>query len=68
MKRFQNKNVMITGAASGIGRAIALRIAQEGGNLALLDINLDKLKEVVNDLKSTGSKIVYAKCDSCFKP
>ncbi|MBA3662345.1 MAG: SDR family oxidoreductase [Gammaproteobacteria bacterium] len=63
MQRFQNKNVMITGAASGIGRAAALRIAQEGGNLALLDINLTKLKDVAQELNTYGNKIFYSKCD-----
>lgn len=63
MQRFQNKNVMITGAASGIGRAAAIRIAQEGGNLALLDQNIDQLKTVSDELKAKGVKVVYAKCD-----
>lgn len=39
-KRFTNRNILIAGAASGIGRGAAIRIAQEGGNLALIDINL----------------------------
>ena len=38
MKRFEGKNVVITGAAAGIGQATALRIAEEGGNVALIDI------------------------------
>ena len=63
MQRFQNKNVMITGAASGIGRAAAIRIAQEGGNLALLDINPNGLQTVAEELKSYGNKIVYSVCD-----
>ncbi len=33
--RFKNKNVLVTGAASGIGEAIALRFAQEGANVAI---------------------------------
>ena len=63
MKRFQNRNVMITGAASGIGRAAAIRIASEGGNLALLDINLDMLQNTAEDLKQYNTKVVYASCD-----
>lgn len=68
MQRFKNKNVMITGAASGIGRAAAIRIANEGGNLALLDINLDQLIKTADELKQYGNKVIYAKCDvSNFK-
>lgn len=60
MKRFQNRNVLITGAASGIGRAAAIRMASEGGNLALLDVDIDKLKEVATELSHKyPGKIVY---------
>jgi len=63
MNRFQNRNIMITGAATGIGRAAALRIAQEGGNLALLDINDHKLDELVIELQTYKVKVVHAKVD-----
>ncbi len=38
MKRFENKVAVVTGAAQGIGAAIALRFAQEGANIAILDM------------------------------
>lgn len=64
MNRFQNKNVMITGAASGIGRAAAIRIAKEKGNLALLDINLDGLKQLSSDISEKYNvKVVYEQCN-----
>lgn len=62
MKRFQGRSVLITGAASGIGFAAAKRIASEGGNLALLDINSDQLKIAVEQLKQFNTKIVYEIC------
>jgi NAD(P)-dependent dehydrogenase (short-subunit alcohol dehydrogenase family) len=64
MNRFKNRNVMVTGAASGIGRAAAVRIASEGGNLALIDINHNKLQEVLNEItKEYNVKVVFEKCN-----
>lgn len=45
MNRFDQKTVLITGAASGIGRAAALRFAEEGARLVLVDRNLAGLEE-----------------------
>ncbi len=50
---------MITGAASGIGRATAERMGAEGGSLALIDIDLVKLEEVANGLESSGVDVVF---------
>jgi NAD(P)-dependent dehydrogenase (short-subunit alcohol dehydrogenase family) len=64
MKRFTNKNVLITGAASGIGHAAATRIASEGGNLALLDVNGDKLAQVAHELSEKYAvNVIYEKCN-----
>jgi NAD(P)-dependent dehydrogenase (short-subunit alcohol dehydrogenase family) len=49
------KNVLITGAASGIGRAAAALFAEEGANLALADIAEDRLKDVAGEL---GDRVV----------
>ena len=48
--RLQERICVITGAASGFGRAIAERFASEGARLALNDINGDALDEVVKKL------------------
>ncbi len=45
MKNFQDKVVVITGAGSGIGRSLAIRFSELGANLALGDINLERLEE-----------------------
>ena len=47
---FKHKVVVITGAASGIGRALALAFAREGARLALSDINQAGLSETIIDL------------------
>jgi NAD(P)-dependent dehydrogenase (short-subunit alcohol dehydrogenase family) len=49
------RNVLITGAASGIGRAAAALFAEEGANLALVDIDEDGLREVATEL---GDRVV----------
>lgn len=46
MKRFGGKSILVTGAASGIGRATAERFAAEGADVVIADINLDRANEV----------------------
>lgn len=46
----EGKNVLITGAASGIGRAAAVLFAEEGSNLALVDIAEGGLNDVASEL------------------
>ncbi|MBF0659851.1 SDR family oxidoreductase [Psychrobacter sp. NG25] len=50
MKRFKEKTVIITGADSDIGRATALRFAQEGANCIIVGINSDILGYIYEDL------------------
>ena len=38
--RLKDKTVIITGAASGIGRGTAIRLAQEGANVCIIDLNV----------------------------
>ena len=45
MQRFEGKTIIITGAGSGLGRAAAIQIAKEKGNLALVDLNPAGLQE-----------------------
>ncbi|SNS97180.1 NAD(P)-dependent dehydrogenase, short-chain alcohol dehydrogenase family [Noviherbaspirillum humi] len=53
--RFHDKVAIVTGAASGIGRAIALRLAQEGATLALVDRNESGLAATVSALMEPGA-------------
>eukprot|EP01084_Bolivina_argentea_P260245 439431_1 len=56
---------VITGAADGIGKGVCYKFANEGCNLALVDINADKLNEVCKELKSLhpSLKINAFQCD-----
>lgn len=50
LDRFPNRTVIVTGAASGIGRGVAERFAQEGANVVLCDRDVGKLDAVVSHL------------------
>lgn len=54
-RRFDNKVVLITGSATGIGRAVALRIAAEGGTIILADRNLDGAMAVAREALACGA-------------
>ncbi len=60
MKSFAGKVAAITGAGSGIGRALALALADEKCNLALSDVNAEGLKETVALAQSRGVKVTSA--------
>ncbi len=57
MKKFKNKNIIITGASSGIGRSFALKCGEDGAKIFLAARSKDKLekvKKIVNKKGSTG--------------
>jgi len=58
MKLLEGKTAIITGAARGIGKAIALRFAQEGANIAFTDLAIDdNAKQTEKELASYGVKV-----------
>ena len=63
MKEFKDCVAVITGAASGIGRGIAERCAQEGMKIVLADINEADLIRVEAELKATGAAVISVQTD-----
>lgn len=61
--RLANKVAMITGAAMGIGRAIATRFAQEGADIVILDIDVPLANEVVKEIKTLGRRAIVVEAD-----
>lgn len=51
--RFQDRVLVCTGAASGMGQAVARRFAAEGGKVALVDVNGEGLSETAADIEGT---------------
>jgi NAD(P)-dependent dehydrogenase (short-subunit alcohol dehydrogenase family) len=54
----ENSSVVVTGAASGIGRATALRFAEEGAKVVVADLNADAAKAVVAEIEAAGGTAV----------
>jgi meso-butanediol dehydrogenase / (S,S)-butanediol dehydrogenase / diacetyl reductase len=63
MQRFENKVVLVTGAASGIGRATVERLAEEGATLACLDVQADAVEEVAELARKAGVEARAWVCD-----
>jgi len=61
--KFINKVALITGAASGIGRATALAFAKEGAKVIVADLNIEECDEVVAQIKRQGGEAAGIKCD-----
>ncbi|HET7849192.1 MAG TPA: SDR family oxidoreductase [Pseudolabrys sp.] len=60
---FQGKTIIITGAASGIGRATALIFAREGANVVCADINENGVKETVEKINDLGNQALALTID-----
>jgi NAD(P)-dependent dehydrogenase (short-subunit alcohol dehydrogenase family) len=63
MMLLKDKVALVTGSASGMGRSIARKFAEEGANLIINDLNLDGAKKVAEEIKSIGRKAIAVKTD-----
>jgi len=61
--RLKGKVAVVTGAAQGIGREIALLFAQEGADVVISDINLQKAEETANEIEALGRNSLALKLD-----
>lgn len=63
MAEFRNKNVLVTGAANGIGRATALLFAERGAKVVVSDIDETALQSVVEEIDAAGGVVKAIACD-----
>jgi NAD(P)-dependent dehydrogenase (short-subunit alcohol dehydrogenase family) len=62
-KPFEGKVALITGGASGIGRATALAFSREGAEVVVADVNAEGGEETVRLIKENGGEASFVKCD-----
>lgn len=63
MKLMENKVAVITGGGSGIGRAAALKLAEYGANIILLDVSMENANQVHEEIKILGREALVLKTD-----
>lgn len=61
--KLENKVAIVTGGAMGIGQAISLRLANEGANVVVADIDHEQASKVVSRINALGRKAIFTKTD-----
>ncbi|NOY42736.1 MAG: SDR family oxidoreductase [Planctomycetes bacterium] len=62
--KLKEKKAVVTGGASGIGKAIAVAFAEEGADVAIFDLDIDKAVEVADQItQAGGGKVCAIQCD-----
>jgi meso-butanediol dehydrogenase/(S,S)-butanediol dehydrogenase/diacetyl reductase len=59
----EGKVAVVAGAGQGIGRAIALRLARDGADIAVVDVNPEKMEAVAQEVKNLGRRATVFKAD-----
>ena len=63
MKTFENKTVLITGGASGIGKATAIAFGKEGANVVVSGRRVAEGEQVAREITSSGGSAVYVQAE-----
>lgn len=63
MRGIDGKTAVVTGAATGIGRASAKRFAKEGANVVVADVNVEDGTETVAQIESVGGEALFVETD-----
>lgn len=66
--RFDGQVAVVTGAASGIGRALALGVASEGADVACVDVADDGAQTTAEAIRALGRRALACKCDVSVEP
>lgn len=61
--RLDDKVAIVTGAGRGIGEAISIRLAREGADVVVCDVNLDSAKETAEKIETIGQRSLAVKTD-----
>jgi 3-oxoacyl-[acyl-carrier protein] reductase len=61
--RLKDKQAIVTGAGQGIGRSIALKLAQEGANVVIAEVNPDTGTRTVKEIEAQGRKALFISVD-----
>src|SRR5262245_18386682 len=63
MKRLLGKNIVITGGTSGIGKATAIKLAENGASVIISGRNNEKAKVVIDEISTHGTVTKFFKCE-----
>lgn len=63
MKRFEHKTIVVTGGGGGIGGATCRRFGEEGGRVAVFDLNLEAAEKVAEQIRAEGGTAQAVRCD-----